>query len=115
MLTETFTEFESRLYEYFIGIIQDDLGLDLSSHQASGLVFNEYNFLTGRVHKKVEEIRKHLRDTLPTKVIMLNLFYRNGRIYDFITELTREDFENICQPVNIDVIIARAVSESEFE
>ena len=99
-------DFDQMLYDYFIGIIEDDLGLDLSSQKKSGLSYNEYYSMTGRVREEAEKAKKTLSDETTAEVNLINLFYYNGKAYDFRPTLTREDFNNICQPL-FDKITAR--------
>lgn len=99
-------DFDTLIYNYFIGIIQDDLGLDLSSQKASGLDFNEYYSMTGRVREEAEKAKIDLSDATTYQVELLNLFHYGGKNYDFSLEITREDFDDICQPL-YDKIISR--------
>ena len=92
-------DFDELLYSYLIGIIQDDLGLDLSSQKVSGLDFNEYYSMTGRVREAAELAKIDLSDSITCEIDLLNLFHYGGRNYDFHLELTREEFNDICQPL----------------
>ena len=92
-------DFDTLIYNYFIGIIQDDLGLDLSNQKASGLDFNEYHSMTGRVREEAEKAKIDLSDNDSCQVNLLNLFYYRGKNYDFSLEITREEFNDICQPL----------------
>ena len=99
-------DFDKLVYDYFIGIIQDDLGLDLSSQKKSGLDHNEYYSMTGRVLEEAEKAKIDLSDSEIVDVNIPNLFYYNGKNYDFNIEFTREEFDNICKPI-YDKIISR--------
>ena len=99
-------DFDKIIYDYFIGIIQDDLGLDLSSQKKSGLDHNEYYSMTGRVLDEAEKAKIDLSDSTSVEVDIPNLFYYNGKNYNFNIELTREEFDNICKPI-YDKIISR--------
>ncbi len=99
-------DFDQMLYDYFIGIIQDDLGIDLSSKEKSGLTESDYNSMTGRVREAAEIAKIDLSESTECAIYLPNLFFHNGRNYDFNEELTREDFENICKPL-FDKIISR--------
>ena len=99
-------DFDKLVYDYFIGIIQDDLGLDLSSQKKSGLDHNEYYSMTGRVLEEAEKAKIDLSDSEIVDVDIPNLFYYNGKNYDFNIEFTREEFDNICKPI-YDKIISR--------
>ena len=92
-------DFDTLIYEYFISIIQDDLGIDLSSQAASGLDYGEYYSMTGRVREAAEIVKISLSGEMTANTILPNLFTYNGRIYGFENELTREEFDSICQPL----------------
>ena len=92
-------DFDTLLYEYLIGIIQDDLGLDLSDQKISGLDHNEYYFMIGRVREAAENAKIDLSNETTCQIDLPNLFNYRGRNYDFSTELTREEFNDICQPL----------------
>ena len=92
-------DFDTLIYNYFIGIIQDDLGLDLSDQKKSGLDFNEYYSMTGRVREEAEKAKIDLSDATTYQVELPNLFYYGGKNYDFSLEITREEFDDICQPL----------------
>lgn len=99
-------QFDDALYDYFIGLIQEDLGLDLSSQEVSGLDFNEYYSMTGRVRDAAEQAKIDLSNEKQVAIDLLNLFTYGGKNYDFSCELTREEFNDICQPL-YDKITAR--------
>ena len=92
-------DFDNLIYEYFIGIIQDDLGLDLSTQEKSGLDYAEYYSMTGQVRNAAEDIKKDLSSQNSARKQLPNLFTYNGKTYDFTAELTREEFDDICQPL----------------
>ena len=92
-------DFDSLLYEYLIGIIQDDLGLDLSEQKTSGLDLNEYYNMIGRIHDAAENAKIDLSNETTCQIDLPNLFNYRGRNYDFSTELTREEFNDICRPL----------------
>ena len=99
-------DFDKLIYDYFIGIIQDDLGLELSSQKKSGLAYNDYYSMTGRVLEEAENAKIGLSDSTTVDVNIPNLIYVNGRNYDFNIEFTREEFDNICNPI-YDKIVSR--------
>lgn len=108
-------DFDKLIYNYFIGIIQDDLGLDLSSQKKSGLDYNEYYSMTGRILEEAEKAKVDLSDSTTCEVIVPNLFNYNGKNYDFNIEITREEFDNICKPIYDKIIsrIKKFISESD--
>ena len=92
-------DFDKLIYDYFISIIQDDLGLDLSTQKNSGLDYNEYYSMTGRVLDEAEKAKIDLSESTTCDVSILNLFHYNGKNYDFNIEFTREEFDDICKPI----------------
>ena len=82
-------DFDNLIYEYFIGIIQDDLGLDLSTQEKSGLDYAEYYSMTGQVRNAAEDIKKDLSSQNSARKQLPNLFTYNGKTYDFTAELTK--------------------------
>ena len=99
-------DFDKLLYDYFIKFIQEEVVIDLSNLKKSGLSENEYYSMTGRISDAAEIAKIDLSSADSCKVNVPNLFHYNGKTYDFIYELTREEFENICQPL-FDKIISR--------
>lgn len=108
-------DFDKLLYNYFIGIIQDDLGLALSSQKKSGLDHNEYYSMMGRILEEAEKAKIDLSDSTTCDVIVQNLFEYNEKNYDFNIEITREEFDNICKPIYDKIIsrIKKFISESD--
>ena len=80
------------LYKYFIGIIQDDLGIDFSNSETS----KEYKLII----EKVRDAAEKAKNTLSTeKVCQVNL-PSLAKNYDFEIELTREEFHDICKSLS---------------
>lgn len=92
-------DFDRLVYNYLIELIQDDLGLDLSSADTSGIDSNEYLSMTGRVLNAAETAKIDLSGATACDINELNLFTYNGKNYDLNITLTREEFDNICQPL----------------
>ena len=93
-------DFDTLLYNHFIELIKEDLGLkDLSTQKASGLDFREYYSMTGRVREAAELAKIDLSNDDKVDINLPNLFSFGGKTYSFKSELTREDFDAICQPL----------------
>ena len=99
-------DFDKLISDYFISIIGEDLGRDLSTQETSGLEYGEYYSMTGRVSEAAENIKIALSEETTAREQLLNLFNYNGKSYDFTAELTREEFDDICLPL-YDKIISR--------
>ena len=92
-------DFDKLLYNYFIEIIESDLGLDLSDQKKSSLDYGEYYSMTGRIRNAAELAKIDLSDSTSCEINEPNLFYYNGQNYNFNLELTRDEFNDICKPV----------------
>lgn len=90
-------DFDKKLYDYLISIIEDDLGLDLSDQKKSGLEYNEYYSMVGRVREAANQAKIELSDELETDINIMNLFNYNGKNYDFEITLTRDEFDDVCK------------------
>ncbi|MBR5912931.1 MAG: Hsp70 family protein [Selenomonadaceae bacterium] len=92
-------DFDALIYDYFIGIIQSETGLDLSTQKKSTLEYNEYYSMTGRVREAAEDAKIALSEQETYTADLMNLFQHDGKNYDFTVDLTREKFNEICQPL----------------
>lgn len=99
-------DFDKKVYEYLISIIEDDLGLDLSEQKKSGLEYNEYYSMVGQIRGAAEKAKIELSDEKETDINIMNLFNYNGKGYDFEITLTRDEFNNICSEL-YDKVISR--------
>ncbi|WP_346684324.1 Hsp70 family protein [Megamonas hypermegale] len=99
-------DFDKKVYDYFISIIEDDLGLDLSDQKKSGLEYNEYHSMVGRVRAAAEQAKIELSDEMETDVNIMNLFNYNGKNYEFNIIFTRDEFDDICKEL-YDKVISR--------
>lgn len=92
-------DFDALIYEYFIELIQRDTKLDLSEQEISGLDYNEYYSMTGRVREAAEDAKIALSEQENYTADLMNLFTYRGKTYDFTVDLTRDKFNEICQPL----------------
>ena len=92
-------DFDALIYEYFIELIQRDTKLDLSEQEISGLDYNEYFSMTGRVREAAEDAKIALSEQETYTADLMNLFTYRGKTYDFTVDLAREKFNEICQPL----------------
>lgn len=99
-------DFDKKVYDYLISIIEDDLGLDLSEQKKSGLEYNEYYSMASRIREAAEQAKIELSDEKETDINIMNLFNYNGKGYDFEITLTRDEFNNICSEL-YDKVISR--------
>ncbi len=88
--------FDSRLYDHIRKYIEDDLGMDLSSREVSGLSYADYFSMIGRVREAAQEAKEELSREEETEVILPNLFPYKDRSYDLTLKITRAAFESMC-------------------
>ncbi|MFI3211089.1 MAG: Hsp70 family protein [Peptostreptococcaceae bacterium] len=89
-------DFDKVVVSYFNELIEDDLGIDLTSLESSGLSYYDYNSMKGRVEQEAENAKIELSESYSYEATILNLFEYNGKNYSFETTLTRDKFDNIC-------------------
>jgi len=92
-------DFDALIYNHFIDIIQRDTNLDLSTQENSKLDYNEYYSMTGRVLEAAEDAKIALSEEENYTADLLNLFQYDGKTYDLTVNLTRDKFNEICQPL----------------
>lgn len=92
-------DFDALIYNYFIEIIQNETGLNLSTQKKSSLEYNEYYSMRGRVLEAAEDAKVALSEQEAYTADLMNLFQYDGKNYDFSVTLTREKFNEICQPL----------------
>lgn len=88
-------DFDEVIYKYFISILEEDLGLDLSTQEASKLDYKEYNSMVSRLKNEAEQTKKELSDVESREIIIPNLFTYRGKEYNFETCLTRDKFNEL--------------------
>lgn len=93
-------DFDDILVEYFLKYIEDDLSMDLSSLEASGLDYSNYYIMMSKIRKAAIEMKEELSDSDEYEVDIPALFeYGNNKMYDFSMTLTREEFNDLCKPL----------------
>ena len=66
--------FDERIYTYFKTLIEDDLGIDLGSQEASGLSYEEYYSTVGRIEEEACRAKEELSEQNEYEVVIPNLF-----------------------------------------
>lgn len=92
-------DFDTALYQYCLQLIESDLGLDLSSQESSGLEYSEYYSMLGSVREGAELAKIDLSSSIETIVAIPELFNYNGQPYNFEVTISREEFDDICEPL----------------
>lgn len=90
-------DFDHELFLYIKGFIEDDLGLDLENQEVSGLSYNEYYSMIGRIQEAACEAKKELSDVEEYEVSIPNLFPYKNRMYSLELVISREKFYELCE------------------
>ena len=90
-------DFDERLVRYFESYIQDELGVNLSSQEASGLDYQSYYSMMARIRNEAREIKEQLSEDEEAEVIIPALAEYRNRSYDFSISVTRSKFDALCQ------------------
>lgn len=89
-------DFDDRLFEHLKHFIEDDLGIDLSDQESSGLSYNEYYSMLGRVREEACQAKVELSDEEEYNVSLPNLFPYKDDSYSLDFVITRDEFYNLC-------------------
>lgn len=89
-------DFDDRLFEYIKAQMEDDLGIDLYSQATSGLSYNEYYSMLGRVQEAAREAKQDLSEEKEYVVDLPNLFSYKNESYTLKLPVTREKFYELC-------------------
>ena len=90
-------DFDKTLEAYFLNDIQDDIGVDLSSLEKSGLSYEQYYRMKSLIRQEAIFCKEELSDNDEYNVLINNLFtYGNNKVYHYDTDISREEFDRIC-------------------
>ena len=92
-------DFDERLFNYIKHFIEDDLGIDLSTQTASGLSYNEYYSMIGRVREEATQAKVDLSEEMEYNVSLPNLFSYKNDNYSLDLTITRDKFEKLCEDI----------------
>ena len=111
-------KFDEIIFKYFIAHIEDDISLDLSTMEKSGLDYKNYNQMRSRVMSAAVEMKENLSEADDYEVNIPQLFEYSERgvpkRYDFSISMTRKEFNEKCGALfdEIIAIIDDTVSKS---
>ncbi len=88
--------FDERIYTYFKTLIEDDLGIDLGSQEASGLSYEEYYSTVGRIEEEACRAKEELSEQNEYEVVIPNLFTYKNENYSLEFMFTREKMYGLC-------------------
>lgn len=101
-------KFDELIFNYFIEHIKDDISLDLSTMEKSGLDYKTYNLVKSKVMDAAVEMKESLSDAEEYEVIIPQLFEYSERgikkTYNFSISMTRKEFNVICKPLFDEII-----------
>lgn len=90
-------DFDKKLFEHIKTYIEDDLGIDLETQKTSGLSYNEYYSMLGRIHEAACDAKKELSDEEEYEINIPNLFPYKNQNYSLELSITRETFYGLCR------------------
>lgn len=98
-------DFDKKLEEYFLKDIQDDIGIDLSSLEKSGLSYQQYHDMRAKIRVEAIACKEELSDYDEHNVLINDLFtYGENKVYHFDTDITRDEFNDICSDLYTKII-----------
>lgn len=89
-------DFDAKLAQYIQAFVEDDLGMDLSSQQLSGLDYNTYHTVMADIRDGACEAKLELSEEEEYELILPNLFPYKGGQYTLTLTITRQKFEELC-------------------
>ena len=92
-------DFDNAIKNYLVKIIEDDLGMDLSSYQSANLSEGKYNSSMGRIRNAAALAKEELSTVHETDINIDNLFEYDGKAYDLNITISRDKFERECAPL----------------
>lgn len=92
-------DFDQALVQEFKEYIRNEIGLDLSTYSSSGLGYSEYYGIMAKLRKAAEEAKINLSDFEDYTISIPTLCDYKGKSYDFNVDLTRSEFDTICEPL----------------
>ena len=105
------------IVNYFKSIILDDINLDLTDLKSSGLSYDEYWEAISKLNDEAIRCKLALSDDEDFDVEVPDIFpLPNGDMYTFELYITREEFEEQCQPVfsRLENLINKLIRESNI-
>ena len=111
-------DFDKKLEEYFLKDIQDDIGIDLSTLEKSGLSYKQYYDMRAKIRVESIACKEELSDYEDYNVLINDLFtYGENKVYHFDTDITRDEFDEICSDLYkkiIDVVKRLIENSNKF-
>lgn len=93
-------DFDKALEEYLIDEIEDELGIDLSTLEKSGLSYEQYYSMKAKIRVEAIACKEELSDSDECNIIINDLMpYGDGKMYHYDTEITREEFDRACSGI----------------
>lgn len=98
-------DFDDLLVGYFLKYIEDDLMMDFSTLESSGLDYKSYHSMMAKIRSAAVELKEELSDCDEADVDIPSLFeYGDHKQYDFSMSMTRDEFNDLCEPLFVRII-----------
>lgn len=112
-------DFDKCLIQYFLRYIEDDLAMDLSSQEKSGLDYQNYYNMISKIRDGAVALKEELSDSDEASVEIPGLFTYgpDQKAYNFSMTMEREEFNELCAPLFdriLGVIDATVTNSSKF-
>ncbi len=95
--------FDSVLEKYLLNRISDDTGKDLSTCEKSGIEYNLYWSMLGRLRSAAVTAKENLSNSTETDINLANLFPFEGEMYGLDIQLTRAKFDELSKDIYAEV------------
>lgn len=93
-------DFDNALVDYLLRDIEDDINIDLSSLEKSGLTYEQYYGMRSKIRVEAINCKEELSDSDEYNVLINDLMpYGEDKMYHYDTTVTREEFDNICSGI----------------
>lgn len=112
-------DFDKYLMKYLLKYIEDDLSIDLSCMETSGLDYENYYKMMSKIRAGAVELKEELSESDEASVDIPELFTYGPqqKSYNFSMPMEREEFNKICAPLFeriLNVIEHTVQSSSKF-
>lgn len=90
-------DFDQALVKYFLKFIEDEISMDLSSLEKSGIDYDNYYLMMAKIKNEATEAKIALSDSEEYDATIPGLFeYEKDKFYNFDMTITRDEFDELC-------------------
>lgn len=92
-------DFDDRIVQYLLKYIEDDLSISLSSLEASGLSYEEYNKMMAKIRAAAVELKEELSESeeAESHIPALFTYGKDKKTYNFSIDMSRDEFNELCK------------------